>query len=782
MYLRILKKDLKRKKTMNVILLIFIILAATFIASSANNMVSIMSALDNYFEKAGVPDYWFAATDKEVVDEFKSFADGQYDYRCANLMQIDPKDVKRENQSIDYNQILNISSLKNATKIFDKNDNEITKINDGEIYVTAELFYSNQYGFHEGDKITITANGKTKEFVLKGCTKDVLFSSPMIGMTRLLLSDNDFAYFLSENSKMIYTVSIYTEDGQYKEAFNNLELNTIFDTDKKTVKSMYIMDMFIAAVMLIVSSCLILISMVILRFTIHFTMSEEFREIGVMKAIGIPNRKIRGLYMVKYLAISIVGAAIGLVLSVPFGRLMIKDFSRNIVMSNGKLYFLNIICAFLIAAVVVLFCYFCTRKIKKFSPIDAIRNGENGERYARKGLIRLGKTKLSPVMFMAVNDIFSGLRRFVVMILIFVLGLLLIIIPINTINTLQSDNLIRWFCMADCNHVIGKELLFHADKDNRLIMDEEINNVRQTLLEHNIEAEVFEEAMFRMSISYNGKKTSSIALQGRGDITADQYTYMKGTAPQNNDEVAITQVVAEDIGAEIGDTVEIKNGQETKKYIVTALFQSMNNMGEGIRFYQEEQLNYSYVAGCFGIQIKYKDFPDKGELNKRKELLKELYPDNKVYTPGDYIGHMIGNIAGQLKEIKLLILLVVLSINILVTVLMVKSFIMKEKGEIAMLKAVGFKNASLIAWQTVRIGIVLLISIVIGTLLSTPLSKMSVGPAFKMMGAQSIEFDVRPLEVYVLYPLIVLLVTVFASMLAALHIRKISASETSNIE
>lgn len=102
---------------------------------------------------------------------------------------------------------------------------------------------------------------------------------------------------------------------------------------------------------------------------------------------------------------------------------------------------------------------------------------------------------------------------------------------------------------------------------------------------------------------------------------------MKGTAPQNNDEVAITQVVAEDIGAEIGDTVEIKNGQETKKYIVTALFQSMNNMGEGIRFYQEEQLNYSYVAGCFGIQIKYKDFPDKGELNKRKELLKELYPD-----------------------------------------------------------------------------------------------------------------------------------------------------------
>ena len=46
MYLRILKKDIKRKKTMNIILLIFIILATTFIASGANNVVSVMTALD----------------------------------------------------------------------------------------------------------------------------------------------------------------------------------------------------------------------------------------------------------------------------------------------------------------------------------------------------------------------------------------------------------------------------------------------------------------------------------------------------------------------------------------------------------------------------------------------------------------------------------------------------------------------------------------------------------------------------------------------------------------
>ena len=52
MYLNILKKDLKRKKAMNVILLVFIILATMFVSSSVNNIVSVTSALDNYLAMA----------------------------------------------------------------------------------------------------------------------------------------------------------------------------------------------------------------------------------------------------------------------------------------------------------------------------------------------------------------------------------------------------------------------------------------------------------------------------------------------------------------------------------------------------------------------------------------------------------------------------------------------------------------------------------------------------------------------------------------------------------
>ncbi|MDE6926057.1 MAG: FtsX-like permease family protein [Acetatifactor sp.] len=600
-------------------------------------------------------------------------------------------------------------------------------------------------------------------------------------MTRFLVSENDYKLFDDPDKTMFYSLSVYTEDEDYVEKVNQFDLKAAVNVDYATIKMVYVMDTLIAAVILVVSICLILISMVILRFTIHFTLSEEFREIGVMKAIGIPDGKIRGLYIVKYLSISAAGAAAGLILSVPFGNLLIKSVSNNIIISGGNRFYLNVVFAAVTAAVVVLFCYFCTGKVKKFSPIDAIRNGETGERYTRKGILRLSRSALAPAPFMALNDILSGIKRYLSMILIFTIGLLLIIIPVNTINTLQSERLLTFFNMAECDHVITQELLFSSNGRNKDMIDENLDAVRRVLQDHQIEADIFQEIMFRFTVSKGDKKSSSLAFQGTGQVTAEQYSYLEGTPPQNGNEVALSYVTAGKIGAEIGDEVEISMGDEIRRYTVCAINQSMNNMGEGIHFYQGEDIDYNLAAGSFGVQISYRDNPDRGSLEERKELLKEAFPEDEVYTAGEYISYMIGNVAEQIEGVKKLILGIILCVNILVSVLMVKSFLTKERGEIAMLKAMGFHNSSLVAWQSLRIGIVLLVSVLIGIAVSTPLSRLTVSPIFRMMGAYSIAFEIVPLEVYVIYPLILLAATVLAAAAGALQLRKISVSETSGV-
>lgn len=768
---------------MNSILLIFVILGVMFTASSVNNMVTVAMALDRYFEIANVPDYWYATSYEEEAGRVEEFArDNGYELCVSEMVQVDPRSINVQGERFEYSSSVVLAQI-GDTKVFDGNGQEITRVNDGEIYISAEIFHSVQNDFHIGGKIEITSEGKTKEFTLKGFTKDALFGSSMMGMTRFLVSDNDRHFFESETCTKFYSLLVYTSDDTFTEKFEALNVKTTMSVDRAGMKMMYIMDMLIAAIVLIVSICLILISMVILQFTISFTVSEEFREIGVMKAIGISNRKIRGLYILKYFAISVVGAILGLTLSFPFGNLLIQSVSNNIIISGQNKTFLNVICAVGTAAVVVWFCYLCTHKIKKFSPIAAIRNGEMGERYQRKGLLRLGKSHLTPAAFLAVNDVLSSVRRYLSMILIFTLGLLLVIIPVNSINTLQSDKLLPLFNMADCDLVISQELLFSANGTNEEMIDKKQEEVKETLLSHGIRADVFQEIMFRFYILHGDKKMSSLAFKGKGEVRADEYTYLEGTPPENDGEVAITYLVADKIGAQIGDKVKIDMGGEVREYRVTAINQSMNNFGEGIRFYEGDDVDYNYAAGSFGIQIRYRDNPDGETLRERKKLLKRVFDETDVYEAGEYISYMIGDVAGQLEGVKSLILGIILCINILVAVLMVKSFITKEKGEIAMLKALGFGNACLVAWQSMRIGMVLLISIVIGTLISTPLSKLTIEPIFHMMGAYSIEFDVVPLEVYVVYPLAVLAATVLAAVTgAALPLRKISAAETSNIE
>lgn len=783
MYLTILKKDVTRKKTMNIILLIFVTLAATFIASSANNLFTISNALDHFFTKANMPNYWFAVSNTPDIETFEKFAkENNYRYHTSRLIQIEPKNISVDDEKFEYYNTVTLSTIDCGIKIFDEDNEELTDINDGDIYVPYMIFQSQENNFCENGKISIKQNGVEKEFTIKGYTKDALFGSAMIGMTRFLVSENDAALFDHGHAAVFSSVEVFTQDDDYPEKFHSLGTNTIISVDRSMMEMMYFMDMLIAAILLVVSVCLILISMVILRFIIHFTITEEYREIGVMKAIGIKNSGIRRLYIMKYLMISVVGTTAGLILSFPFSQLMLREVSEKIILSGEDHILINVGAAVFAGSIVVLFSYFCTRKIRHFSPIDAIHNGETGERFRKKGFLRLGHAPLPPIPFMALNDIFSGIKSCVSMILIFILGTLLVILPVNTINTLRSDDLITLFNMAKSDHIISTELLFHPNEDNLAKIEDQLSKVREMLAEHNIEADVFQEIIFRSNVSKGDKRTDSISFHGRGGVTTDQYTYMEGTPPQNIREVALSHITSGQIGAKIGDDVKIKIGQTTKTYTVTAINQGMNNMGEAVRFHPDEELDYHYAAGSFGIQVNYKDSPDEETLAARKELLEQQYPDANIYSSGEYISYMIGNITEQLDSMKTLILAIILGINILVALLMVKSFITKERREIALLKAIGFKNHALILIQTLRIGFVLLLSVIIGALISSPLSSLIITPIFNMMGSHSIEFEIRAVEIYLVFPLIMLAATACAAFLSAQGLRNISSSEISGIE
>ena len=83
MFFRILKLDLKKKKVMNILLLLFIILATIFSASGLNNIATVMNGTDYYLDKAGVGDYAIITTSDnkifDVLDNEKAVKSYKYD-------------------------------------------------------------------------------------------------------------------------------------------------------------------------------------------------------------------------------------------------------------------------------------------------------------------------------------------------------------------------------------------------------------------------------------------------------------------------------------------------------------------------------------------------------------------------------------------------------------------------------------------------------------------------------------------------------------------------------
>ena len=81
MFFRILKKDLKRKKTMNIILFAFILLATMFVSSGLSNVAAVMNGTDYFLKKAGVGDYVVIMMGTDTDDPIKDVLNEQEDVK-----------------------------------------------------------------------------------------------------------------------------------------------------------------------------------------------------------------------------------------------------------------------------------------------------------------------------------------------------------------------------------------------------------------------------------------------------------------------------------------------------------------------------------------------------------------------------------------------------------------------------------------------------------------------------------------------------------------------------
>ncbi len=793
MLLHILRKDLKRKRTMNIILFLFILLATTFLAASVNNFVTITGAVDNFFEVAKVPDcvmMVLSETKSSPLDAFLEDCSYVTEYEVQDMYTLVEDEIEivscaddPDKHVYEKGNLLMIEAVPEIfSKVFDEKDRPLA-LNPGEIALPRQQAELN--GLKKGDRIQISGPGKTMEFTIASIMKDAVLGAEMIGAKRLIIGKEDYEILMGEQARyhtLYYQINCSDAESFLKE-LKKQNIENIMTVEKSILKMCYFFDMLMAGILVVAGICMILISFLILRFTIVFTLQEDYKEIGIMKAIGIRDIRIKGIYLLKYFAIALVGAAAGTALSIPFGDLLLsRVMERFVALQDGSGMIINLACSGLIVLIVVGFCYSCTGKIRKYTAIEAIRNGGNGERYNTGGKLSLHKQKwMCPSVYLACNDVAAHMRRYLVLAVIFCIGTLEILLPLTAVHTLKDENIVRNFSVQPSSFYIdtGHAEAYIAQKDDTLIKAE-MQEIREKLEDEGIRAEVWVELWYTLpcyGTDIEKQMSNTTYTMQQIGKSEDDYDVLEGSLPILDNEVMVTEKTAEDLGVSIGDSLYYQFPEGEKEFIITGTYQSMMNMGYGIRVGRAAKMPYQ-IGGTLAFQVLLEE---EREMEKMQERLQGIFPDYKIKTSGEWMNSMVG-IMEQLDTLQLFITVIVLFLNILITVLMVKTLIAREHGEIAMLKSIGFADRTIRGWQSIRIVIVLVISILAGTLLTGILDSVLIGAVFSVMGATKIALVRNPLESYLIYPLILIMATGAASYLCAAEVKKVDLKEINTIE
>lgn len=787
MYLNILKKDLKRKKTINLILLSFAILASMFVSSGLNNVITVMNGTDYFMDKAGIGDYVVITQNGDGgAEDILKKSENVNDYRKEDCFWASRDDITVNGAPVDMkNNTLVLQSLQDTgIKYYHTNNEELKNVEKGELYVTAGFLDNNNLKI--GDSFRIQLHGTDRTYRIAGEIKDALLGSDMMGNTRLIISDEDFEFYKAHEELKPYSGCIFcigSDNVKELESEVTDASNVLFSDGRNMIELCYVMEMIVAMIVLVLSVCLVIVSFVLLKFAITFSINEEYREIGIMKAIGIRNLKIRSLYITKYLLMATVGGIIGFLAGIPFGKMLIKSVSEKMILGNDLGLAINMIGAVAVIFIMSGFAYLCTGKVKKATPVDAIRSGQTGERYKKKSVCSLKKSRFSNAFFMAANDVLSAPRRFITIILSFLLCSVFVFGVVEVSDTMKSDRLITTFGKKSdvyINDTKMLELEFIMSQEGDDGLKQKYEEIEDDLKELGMPGKVSMEVWYKYPVTCNGE-TVSVTFQQNTETETSDYEYTRGTAPQSPDEIAITPAISERIGAKIGDRVTVDFGTEKRDCIVTAYFQTMNQLGNVIRLHEDAPTSMEYTSAIMAFQIDFDDKVSAEETDERIEELKEYYGIEGVFNAAEYCDDCM-RVAGTLDAVSKLLLAITCIVVILVTVLMERSFISEETVQIALLKAMGFKNGFILRWHVYRFMIVAAVSEVLAVALTYPVTKLWCDPIWNMMGATNVDYYFKPLSLLIVYPGIILLINLFSVLVTALYTRRITGRDVMNIE
>ncbi|TYC87621.1 FtsX-like permease family protein [Acetobacterium wieringae] len=699
--LMIATNNIKKAKVATATLIILIAIATIFLYVG----ISVLANMDRFIDQknaqtngAHLISITDGSHDQEIQDIYQSIASYSYSEREEGMMSMSSV-FQNINTGEEANSIpavfLNLDTARKISqvKIIDPAEN----MPKNGVIVPYVLKVAN--GYQTGDTLKLTVDDASTEFAIAGFYEDLMFASPSnVSMYKLYLGNQQFQEFLAQpqyGSKCSY-IAVITDDINGTEAFESQyirEIKTVMPEGTGSYASLSYGTMktgvaifinIIMAVLLSFSIIILAIAAIVIKFSTTTHIENNIKNIGTLAAMGYTTRQILGSILVEYLLLTAVGFTVGLA-----AALLISPVITNVVSASiglrwaTGLYPLAVLVSLAVIMLAVLgISYISAAKIKKITPLTALRSGIETHHFG-KNRLPLDQTRLSLNTAMGFKSLIFNKRQNLIA------GLIIMLLSLVTVFALASY------------------YNFSVDKTAMIkLIGLETAEVQVTALED--EAKIFEEIAAMPGVSDTIKLNSFDGMIKYKDqessantrVTAD-YSRLKvnicvqGRMPVYDNEIAITSIVLSNLGAQMGDTVSIDYNGTTREFLVVGVTQQFNMLGRGAAIttagmkkllpsYQEQNLMVYLAEGQ--------------DTEKFVNRINNQYGTEQLQTNSYFasIEMMLESFEASIKIIVTGCLWIIAVIIVFVLFLVIRVRILRERTRLGVSKALGFTANQLI--------------------------------------------------------------------------------------
>jgi putative ABC transport system permease protein len=738
---------------------------------AASLSVNLAGAVDNMLLLAKSPHFTrmhAGDIDMERIKRFAQSHDNVENYQVLEYLNIEGASIIIGEESLAWSAQDNGFSTQSKTFDFLLGlDGKVLRPADGELYVP--LYYMKTGSAHVGDAVTIHGT----KFTVAGFLRDSLMNPAMASSKRFLVSENDFEK-LRGFGIMEYLIEFLLRDPASSAGFESgyigagMPSNGPLAITYALVKMMNgIEDGMMIAMLALVSILVIVVAFLCIRFTLLAKVEEDYREIGVLKAVGLRVSSIARLYTAKYGAIAGAACVSGFLLSL----LVQKPFMANIRLylgaggreSDGALA--GAIGATVIFFAVMLYVRGVLRRFRAISPAQALRFGApEGKPKTLRGFCLSGNKLLSTGAFLAVQDLLARKKLYFTMFLVLVVSAFIMIVPQNISNTISSKKFFTTMGVGLCDF---SAYVSKAQTEDVLGTAEAIAE-RMSGDKTITKYALLSTRLFEMPPMNGAIERLQVTL---GNHDAFPIIYSRGTVPQTKADIALSSMYADDFGTTVGDEIVLMVDGRPKRLTVCGIYSDITNNGKTAKALftasEGEVLNCSVMATLV----------DPSTTAATVNRYQAEFPFARVIGIDERSEQLMGGMATTIRKVSFVSVAVAALLAVLVTLLFLKMLVTKDRYSIAVLKSLGFASRSIHSHYVLRAASVFVPAVVSGTLLANTLGELVGLALITSFGASSFNFEVNPFFAYLFSPLLLAVCVYAAALLGAADVGRVNISE-----